>query len=71
MTPAFGFSAGDFVSAVQLIAKVTKALNSGRGSEKEYYRTFFLVLRVRKHDRSARESLAILNQTTSWAMTLI
>jgi hypothetical protein len=36
MTPAFGFSAGDFISAVGLITKVCKALKDTGGAADEY-----------------------------------
>ncbi|KAE9380662.1 hypothetical protein N431DRAFT_134541 [Stipitochalara longipes BDJ] len=37
MTPAFGFSVGDFVSAIELCAKVSRALkDSAVGASKEY-----------------------------------
>ena len=36
MTPTFGFSAGDFVAAIQLITKVTKTLRDSGGAAQEY-----------------------------------
>ena len=36
MLPAFGFSVGDFISAIELIVKVTKALKSCGGAASEY-----------------------------------
>ena len=36
MLPAFGFSVGDFISAIELIVKVTKALKSSGGATSEY-----------------------------------
>lgn len=36
MLPGFGFSVGDFISAIELIVKVTKALRSSGGAASEY-----------------------------------
>lgn len=36
MVPAFGFSVGDFVAAVQLIGKVVKALSNTSGATQQY-----------------------------------
>ena len=36
MTPAFGFSVGDFINAIQLIHKITRALNKTGGASLEY-----------------------------------
>lgn len=36
MSPAFGFSVGDFAGAIQLIVKVSKALKDSRGASHEY-----------------------------------
>ena len=36
MTPAFGFSAGDFVSAIGLIRKISKALREVGGASSGY-----------------------------------
>ncbi|KAL8784372.1 MAG: hypothetical protein Q9213_004024 [Squamulea squamosa] len=36
MTPAFGFSAGDFVSAILLIKKISRALRDSGGASSEY-----------------------------------
>ena len=38
MTPAFGFSVGDFVSAIQLIQKICKALQTAGGASAHYQR---------------------------------
>ena len=38
MTPAFGFSVGDFVSAIQLIRKICKALQTVGGASTHYQR---------------------------------
>lgn len=34
--PAFGFSAGDFIAAVNFVVKVTKALKDVGGASDEY-----------------------------------
>ncbi|KAL9117662.1 MAG: hypothetical protein Q9187_005799 [Circinaria calcarea] len=36
MTPAFGFSVGDFISAINLIRKISKALKEAGGASAEY-----------------------------------
>ncbi|KAL8951486.1 MAG: hypothetical protein Q9222_002540 [Ikaeria aurantiellina] len=36
MTPAFGFSVGDFISTINLIRKISKALKSTGGASSEY-----------------------------------
>jgi hypothetical protein len=36
MTPAFGFSAGDFITAVRLIVKVSEALKESGGATEDY-----------------------------------
>ncbi len=36
VTPAFGFSAGDFIAAINLIVRVSKALNDSGGAASEY-----------------------------------
>jgi hypothetical protein len=43
VAPAFGFSVGDFVSAIQLIGKVNKALKDTGGAEDDF-RSLFLEL---------------------------
>ncbi|KAJ9642361.1 hypothetical protein H2199_004741 [Coniosporium tulheliwenetii] len=36
VTPAFGFSAGDFIAAINLIVKISKALNDSGGAASKY-----------------------------------
>jgi uncharacterized protein YbjQ (UPF0145 family) len=36
MAAAFGFSAGDFITGINLVKDIIKALNDSRGSSKEY-----------------------------------
>ncbi|KAL8875783.1 MAG: hypothetical protein Q9198_005908, partial [Flavoplaca austrocitrina] len=36
MTPAFGFSVGDFINTINLIRKITKALKETGGAASEY-----------------------------------
>lgn len=38
MTPAFGFSVGDFISAIQLIQKICEALKTADGASSHYQR---------------------------------
>src|SRR5271156_888137 len=38
MTPAFGFSVGDFISAIQLIQKISEALKTAGGASSHYQR---------------------------------
>jgi hypothetical protein len=38
MTPAFGFSVGDFISAIQLIQKICEALKTAGGASSHYQR---------------------------------
>lgn len=36
VAPAFGFSVGDFIAAIQLIGKVAKALKDTGGAEDDF-----------------------------------
>jgi hypothetical protein len=36
MIPAFGFSVGDFISAIELFVKITKALKKSGGAASNY-----------------------------------
>jgi hypothetical protein len=36
MAPAFGFSIGDFITSINLVKDIIKALNDSKGSSKEY-----------------------------------
>jgi uncharacterized protein YbjQ (UPF0145 family) len=36
MASAFGFSPGDFITTINLVKDIVKALNDSKGSSKEY-----------------------------------
>ena len=61
--PAFGFSVGDFISGIDLIRTLIKALNDGAGSKPQYQRLIEALLNLER----AMEEVKLLRVTASQA----
>jgi hypothetical protein len=71
MAAAFGFSTGDFITSINLVKDIIKALNDSKGSSKEYLEviaelrgleTALLLIKIRYNETSHVDQRVALRQ---------